>query len=567
MLFLEKNFYKESGIIELYLVLAVLALNTSLMYFFQNFGLSYSIDGTYYLRWKGWLLASLPVLMLYFFTRVFLTKKNSFILTSITLSVISIANYKKVALTNQPLSGLDFLNLEHLKLSLQYIENEHILLLCIALLIIIPILDRGIIFNKRYIIYLIILYPLCFSSHHKILNDFFEKIGIYYGASHWKYNIERNGLWIHLIQTSRHETLIKPEIFHKASFQKLIINQQTPSASKIFFILCESCFYSEKIFKNEFNSLIKLGFTEARGISPIYGGGTPNAEFEILTGLPANNNLTRGAIILQDFLPLLQNVKSIPSLLSDLNYTTYYLHNHTKDFWSRNIAEPKIGFKYFYDITDMQLKRAISQDPNYFSRDYLLFNKALSVIDSQKDKSIFMHLTTAHTHGPYIEKAGDFGELDFKLKLKKTITDLVDFVKKIKEQYPDSFILIYADHKPALTGFFHASKLFDDNDFDKIGSTNDGFLFKSNTSQEKIGDVPILLMHKDSNERLKNIQNTTFPLYCLSQIVSNEILNISLPSMEFSKSNVCSNTSKFSTYEEKLKEVPTWLIYYSLFDK
>lgn len=51
------------------------------------------------------------------------------------------------------------------------------------------------------------------------------------------------------------------------------------------YILCESCWNDKWHFKELFNPLIDEGATSLRTISPVFGGGTPNAEFEMYTGL------------------------------------------------------------------------------------------------------------------------------------------------------------------------------------------------------------------------------------------------------------------------------------------
>ena len=89
-----------------------------------------------------------------------------------------------------------------------------------------------------------------------------------------------------------------------------------------------------KLYENFSSGLVKV---------PTFGGGTVRSEFEMLTGLsmgffpvgeiPNNNVLKR------------MPVESLAYILKDIGYTTSAVHNHTGNFYNRDLIYKNLGFE------------------------------------------------------------------------------------------------------------------------------------------------------------------------------------------------------------------------------
>src|SRR5690606_5826598 len=74
------------------------------------------------------------------------------------------------------------------------------------------------------------------------------------------------------------------------------IHPAANSPRKFIVILCESCWNDDRLFREEFKPLLDLDPVEMRGVSPVFGAGTPNATLELLSGLPTNNPAVAGVV-------------------------------------------------------------------------------------------------------------------------------------------------------------------------------------------------------------------------------------------------------------------------------
>ena len=170
-----------------------------------------------------------------------------------------------------------------------------------------------------------------------------------YSSWDWKVNMKNNGLLLHLVQTSFRTILNKPEPATYTQWTQFKKTSSIPATKHIIYILCESCWYNKHLFSELFQPLLDEGFISLRGISPVYGGGTPNAEFEMLTTLPALGVLN--GVIYQEYGELLsETTNTLVTLLRNRGYQTLAFHNSTKEFWRRMEVLPKLGFNQFYSI-------------------------------------------------------------------------------------------------------------------------------------------------------------------------------------------------------------------------
>lgn len=131
----------------------------------------------------------------------------------------------------------------------------------------------------------------------------------------------------------------------------------------------------------------------------IFGGNTPNSEYEFLTGntmgfLPESsvgfNLFVRG------------NLPSIASELKSEGYTTLAMHPYRGTNYRRNIVYPQIGFDTFYTRDDFKNQAYIR---NYIS-DQTLAERIVSEFEKNKEtgKPFFSWNVTVQNHGDYFAK-------------------------------------------------------------------------------------------------------------------------------------------------------------------
>ncbi|MCD8346598.1 MAG: LTA synthase family protein [Lachnospiraceae bacterium] len=130
--------------------------------------------------------------------------------------------------------------------------------------------------------------------------------------------------------------------------------------------------------------------------SSVFGGNTPNSEYEFLTGntmafLPTSsvgfNLFVRG------------NLPSLASQLGSLGYYTLAMHPYRGTNYRRNIVYPQIGFDTYYTRDDFDYPYKIR---NYIS-DETLFERIIVEYEENEDSGnpLFSYNVTIQNHGGY----------------------------------------------------------------------------------------------------------------------------------------------------------------------
>lgn len=392
---------------------------------------------------------------------------------------------------------------------------------------------------------------------------FYQRFDIYRLHFDNNQNFQKNGLLMHLAMTSQSRSIgyYAPETVFKDI--KLISSDIKPSSNtlplpkKIIFVLCESCWRSphEKsvIFSDDKSNTSK----NFRMISPVYGGGTPNAEFEVLTGLPARG---LSGILYQEYGDRfsIQSI-TLASLLKEVGYESLVMHNFDRKMWQADIVYPRFGFKHFFALDEMN-----HQEQDGYPSDSVMYAAAERAIEKNTDGRQFLFLITMYSHGPYKNHDGDNGFLDFQTRLEKTEIDLEAFHKKLADKYGSDYLMVvFADHRPGLAAHFFNSGEFPKEVFDKTGSQDSDFKFSSRALDywNLIGDVPVSIkgtgIKKDTYQSLNGK-----PLYCLSPIIFSDNLVVNNPMWQAMLAN-CQHYD--DSYINHYKNYPKSFYYNALF--
>lgn len=586
-LFLSPRKNKNLGVILDFFscVIIILVLNKTITPAFDIKESFTSTDGVINHLW-----ISSPLILLYLLMRALRTPSLfALFINVIAILLLNYINITKTALTGEPLSFNDLSSGVNISITAKYINYKSILIALLLGLIsaIIFVFGRKIktTINNYIIIViaLLLITPFTFASYFPVIlgdnnsitekfNALEKKYNVTYLSWDWQKNAIVNGLPMHLIQTSARKSIPTASAIERKEFSnnKII----TPAAlskkpKNIIYILCESCWYNNDHFKEYFQPLLNAGFKAFRATSPVYGGGTANAEFEMLTGLPSNSGVLSG-IIYQEYASLMKdNSNTLPKMLHDEGYETIAAHNYGGKFWRRDEVYKKFGFDKFLSLSDMgdlpqeySLQRKFGTWP---PDDFLLYRTVLNEIRNNKDKKIFFNLITMSTHGPF-QHENDSGEGMYTQKLHESMTRLSWFTSELSKIDPDAIILVYGDHKPALNRFFYENKVFPAGTFMKTGKEDNDFLFKKEATPADYGDVPVFI--KSSNEALVNnviLAANGKPFFCVSSIFDNNFIQSGLFSFNYNIEHGCLAQQPYD-YKKMTTFTPPWIYALSLFE-
>lgn len=313
-------------------------------------------------------------------------------------------------------------------------------------------------------------------------------------------NIKSNGILLHLAQTLglRSTPPAKgPHQFYAGTTPTKMKN--SIQGYDIFLVVCESCYFQadqKSEFYNDLHQLIDEDYRLAHVISPVYGGGTSEAEFELITGLPSK---VLPGIKFQLYADVLSDeAESFAGFLDGLGYKSYYFHNSHKRNWRRIEVIKKFKYQEAYFLEDMD-----GDDVSRWARDSVLYNKVLQQYrESIKSSApVFNQLMTVYTHGSYQDSDGDGGVRDYNNRLRVSVGDYLEFEREItrlaKESGRRVMFVVVGDHKPSIGKAFYEKDISSNYYlFGMESPQKEDYRFKDSLDPEglvEIGRVPLFI--------------------------------------------------------------------------
>jgi phosphoglycerol transferase MdoB-like AlkP superfamily enzyme len=203
-------------------------------------------------------------------------------------------------------------------------------------------------------------------------------------------------------------------------------------------------------FDHSFRMLWEEG-ASSEVLSPVYTGGTANAEFELLCGLPVlSDRIVFEHEIRNETLPCL------PYLLQQHGYRTVALHPNRKHFWNRAFAYPRLGIREFFSLASFAMDDRLG---GRFLSDKSLLRQSRE-LPRDTSTPLFTYTLTIAGHFPYYlnaqrpaQVAWESGNetLDRYLNMIRYSTaEVVEHINILRLQDPDSLIVVLGDHSPFL---------------------------------------------------------------------------------------------------------------------
>lgn len=209
-------------------------------------------------------------------------------------------------------------------------------------------------------------------------------------------------------------------------------------------------------------------------LSPSFGGGTANVEFEVLTSL----NTTFFPNELLYVSKLKKPIYALPYYLNSIGYQTIAMHNNYGYYYNRNKVYPDLGFKKFISLENMiaQKDRTKIFNAGGWATDDLIFDSIKSTLEENNQQPKFIYAITVENHPMYNDDR--FGKQNFKLNNKlsdldqqklstytagtvranEKLQELAEYLKTIQKP---TILVVFGDHLPNLQG------VYDDYDFFK----------------------------------------------------------------------------------------------------
>ena len=290
-----------------------------------------------------------------------------------------------------------------------------------------------------------------------------------------------------------------------------------------------------------------------RFLSPLFGGGTSNVEYEFLTG-KSIMYYPPHSIIFQQYITKKQ--WSIAWHFNGLGYNTFAIHPYYHWFWKRSTIYPLLGFENIYFDTDIKYTAKI--DKNQFISDMSLTNEIIDKYELLSDDGnmpVFNFSISMQNHGGYWD--GIYKDPEVKLTVKngdntdavcevfgegiryasEAFVALTEYFENISRP---TYIIMFGDHAPSFANnkFLYALDA-DTNIYaeDKFNQYIMPIIIWSNTG-ENIGNIgtisPIMLTAEIFDiaglpkppyiKMLSDIKNTTTGFTSLYYLDSNGLL-------------------------------------------
>ena len=187
-------------------------------------------------------------------------------------------------------------------------------------------------------------------------------------------------------------------------------------------------------------------------LSPVFGGATANAEFEVLCGLPA----TSGRVVFET--SLRNAMPCLPALLREDGYFTTANHPYRAQYWSRDKAYAKLGFEQYNPLAAYK----IDDVDGMFLNDRSAFFQTLERLNqAPSGRPYLAYVVSLSSHYPFDrdrQKRPDRVHVRPEAKLLQDYSNAIsystealsDYVEAVRERDPKSLIVIFGDHAPML---------------------------------------------------------------------------------------------------------------------
>lgn len=318
--------------------------------------------------------------------------------------------------------------------------------------------------------------------------DFAQKLGdspqIWNGLA----DSTSNGPAVNFLRLAHTKAMDKPDGYSKETMEKLAkkyakqakqINQtrtENMTDNTVIMVLSETFSDPTRVPGISFSEdpmpnirQLKTQTTSGLMLSPGYGGGTANIEYQALTGLSIANYSSSLTIAYQQLVPSLKWTPTLNQLWNNANgnNASIALHAFNRNMYFRDLNYKKFGFSKFYAIDGKpQLKNLQPLGNSWLASDASFYSDVLQQVSSSS-KNKFYQAITIQNHMPYEDFYPDnqFKSEDessnlsasekesietFTKGINYTDQSTLDFLNKLNQIDRPITVVFYGDHLPGI---------------------------------------------------------------------------------------------------------------------
>lgn len=367
-------------------------------------------------------LVNLMILLMVYIVIISLLGENLGRVTFyLLISIIFIANIVKLNFFDEPFYPWEvYLMKDAFMIGIRYINSQIIIAITVAFILFIMTMIKF----RKYIAQslrpkprfnMLILALVILAMHVYILNDknFLSDLAIGKSWYTGKEEAVSNGLFVEnffLIKDYDEYIADKPEGYSKESIigvlDKLIkyndvkVSSEVNIKPNVIVIMSESFWDATQLKGVKFDrDIVGNVRKDIKGytVSPVFGGGTANVEFEALTGL---SNYFNNPGVIPYNVYLRRPTPSIANVFNKNDYDTIAIHPNDKTFYNRDKVYKYMGFNRFIDIEGFNKEKDF-KGTNI--ADEKLMDMILSQLSSG-DNPKFIFAVTMQNHDPYLNE-------------------------------------------------------------------------------------------------------------------------------------------------------------------
>jgi phosphoglycerol transferase MdoB-like AlkP superfamily enzyme len=434
----------------------------------------------YYTSTPSFAFNLLFVGVLYLLVTSVLGLKLGTIMALLVQAFLMLANYLKLTYFSEPFFPWDFgLVGDAVAISRDYISVYTIAIVAVIVLAGIILIVRNF---KKVLRFLtpkpniamaaVMILPLVFSLN-LLSHSGLKQINVFKGWYDGVNEYIKNGTYVEntlYLQNIKNYVNSKPADYSRQAMKQFEDKLGGAAASgnkkpDIIVILGETYWNPENMSGVTFNKEIAPNLKKYQSgtmISPAFGGGTANVEFEVLTGL---SNFFFNQSIIPYNVYFKRTFPSIIGAFKDSGYAAVAVHPNDGEFYNRAKVYKYMGFDKFEDIKSFD--PSTQTKGNYVSDDNLV-NKIEGIL-KEESGPVFIQGVTMQNHDPYTNEIKHYGSgREIQAESDKLNTDEKDVLSNFAQGVYDedkalgklievakkndrpTIILMYGDHLPRL---------------------------------------------------------------------------------------------------------------------
>mgnify|MGYP000046075143 FL=1 len=215
---------------------------------------------------------------------------------------------------------------------------------------------------------------------------------------------------------------------------------------------------------------IKDSTTSGLMLSPGYGGGTANIEYQSLTGMSLASFNDQLISPYQQLVPNMKSAYSFNQIWNEACHSTCSVayHPYYKSFYLRDSNYKKFGFKFFRTLdSSPMISHQDHIDNSIYVSDAASYQNVLDYLQQSTDQSQFIQLVTMQNHLPYSDwyvdnefKDADISsdindverqQIDTYAKgVSHTDSATINFLNQLNELQKPTTVIFYGDHLPGI---------------------------------------------------------------------------------------------------------------------